>query len=144
MSYIYVHVTLFLVIGVATYTDLRWRTIPDWLIMKGLGLILLIRIFNSDQNQWRYFLGLFVASGVLYLAALLIPGSVGGGDIKLMALVGLAIGWQESLLFLCLILILAGVCGVIGIMVTKNRKMKIPLAPFFLIAQTSMLAIGLS
>lgn len=143
MSYTYVQVSLFLILGIATYTDLKYRIIPDWLTMNGLGLMLLTRLFISDQNQWHYFFGLFVASGVLYLAALMIPGSVGGGDIKLMSVVGVAIGWQDSLLFLCLMLAIAGLCAVIGMLVTKNRRMKMPLAPFFLISQLSLLSLGL-
>ncbi|AZK47851.1 hypothetical protein EIM92_18165 [Paenibacillus lentus] len=72
----------------------------------------------------------------------MIPGSVGGGDIKLMSVVGVAIGWQESLLFFCLMLAIAGLCAVIGMLVKKNCKMKIPLAPFFLISQLSLLSLG--
>ncbi|MGG1880326.1 A24 family peptidase [Paenibacillus cisolokensis] len=142
MNYTYVQLSLFLILGIATYTDLRWRIIPDWLTINALGCMLLIRLFISDQSHWHYFSGLFVASGVLYIAALLIPGSVGGGDIKLMAVVGVAIGWQESLLFLCLMFTIAGVCAVFVMMITKNRKMKIPMAPFFLISQTLLFAMG--
>lgn len=124
---------LFVLIG-STYTDLMNRVIPNRLIWIGLGYMLLARLFISDQAYWQYILGVVAASGLMYLAALLIPGSFGGGDIKLLAVVGAAIGWWKSLVFLWLLLGLSGVFAVFCFLFLRKRNLKIAMAPFFLVA----------
>lgn len=136
MNYIHVGVALFLILGVATYTDLRWRIIPDKLVFVGLVYFLVLRLWYADQPYYSYLLGMIAGTGILYVCALIRPGSFGGGDIKLLAVVGVAIGWQESLLFLCLLLGIAGMFSIIVLLIRKNWTMKIPLAPFFFISQT--------
>ncbi|MCE3203459.1 prepilin peptidase [Paenibacillus sonchi] len=125
---------LILILVCATYTDMRERVIPNRLVLVGLGYMLLARLFIADQFYGYYVLGVVVASGLMYLIALFIPGSIGGGDIKLLAVVGAAIGWRESLIFLWLLLAVAGVFAVVGMLIWRNRKLRIPMAPFFLMA----------
>ncbi|QQZ58914.1 prepilin peptidase [Paenibacillus sonchi] len=125
---------LVLILIYATYTDLKKRVIPNRLVLVGLGYMLLARLFIADQGYGYYVLGTVAASSLMYLAALFIPGSIGGGDIKLLTVVGAAMGWWKSLVFLWLLLGLAGVFAVIGMLIWRSGKLKIPIAPFFLAA----------
>lgn len=60
------------------------------------------------------------------------PSTMGGGDIKLLAMIGAFLGWQQSLLTLFLACILG---GVIGIMVKiKTKGSLIPFGPFIAVA----------
>ncbi|MNI76790.1 hypothetical protein D3C73_1330400 [compost metagenome] len=103
--------------------------------------MLLARLFIADQGYWQYALGAVAASGLMYLAALIKPGSIGGGDIKLLAVVGAAIGLRDSLIFLWLLLGIAGTFAVIGLLIWRNKKLKIPMAPFFLAANLVCLTV---
>ena len=46
---------------------------------------------------WEYLLGFAVGGGVLALLSL-VPNGMGGGDVKLFAMIGMALGWKLVLL----------------------------------------------
>ena len=54
----------------------------------------------TDYTDWpRYVIGLFLVSGFLYVIYLVTHGrGIGGGDVKLMAVCGLLLGWQLILI----------------------------------------------
>ncbi len=125
-------------LGIATYTDLRWRIIPDRLLMVGLAYFLVLRFLYADQPYYNYVIGIVAGANVLYLLALIRPGAFGGGDIKLMAVIGAALGWQGSLIFLWLVLGTVGLFVIYKLLLSrmflwKERRLEIPLAPFFLL-----------
>ncbi len=66
------------------------------LFILALGLIRIV----TDYTDWpRYVIGLFLVSGFLYVIYLLTHGrGIGGGDVKLMAVCGLLLGWQLILI----------------------------------------------
>ena len=79
---------LAVVVAVSAFSDLRSRTIPNWLVMAGLaaglgGNLYFGRIVDS-------LLGFGVAS-IVYLAFYALR-AMGGGDVKLMAAVGAIAG----------------------------------------------------
>ena len=74
--------------------------------------------------------GVIAAAGALYLFALFIPGSFGGGDIKLMALLGFIYGWQFSILLLVLTLFLS----LLWSLGSRKRNGTLPMAPFIGVA----------
>ncbi|MFJ2043938.1 prepilin peptidase [Paenibacillus taichungensis] len=132
MELLWIDFPLFVILIWATYTDIKSRVIPDKLVFIGLCYFLVIRIGYADQPYFHYLLGMIAGAGILYVCALIRPGSFGGGDIKLLAVVGVALGWRQSLLFLCLLLGIAGLYAVSVFLVWKDRKSLIPLSPFFL------------
>lgn len=134
MELLWIDFPLFVILIWATYTDIKSRVIPDKLIFIGLCYYLVLRIGYADQPYFHYLLGMIAGASILYVCALIRPGSFGGGDIKLLAVVGAALGWQESLIFLCLLLGLAWVFAIVRLIISRNNKRQIPLAPFFLIA----------
>lgn len=78
--------------------DFRTYEIPAGinLFILALGLIRIV----TDYADWLdYAVGFFVVSGFLYLVHLVTKGrGIGGGDIKLMAVSGLLLGWKQILL----------------------------------------------
>jgi len=78
--------------------DLRHRKLPNRVILPalGLGAALLAAAALADQ-AWapllRAVLGAFVLFGVFLMLALISPRSLGMGDVKLAALLGLYLGW---------------------------------------------------
>ncbi len=97
------------VLAIATYTDLRFRRIPNWLV---LPFLLLGLVTSASLGGWhglgQSFLGL--AMGLLIFGAVALLGGMGMGDVKLCAAIGAWVGPQQ----LALALVLTGFAG--GIM----------------------------
>lgn len=129
MNTLLVYTPLIVLLGIATYTDLKSRVIPDKLSIIGLSYFLVLRLFYSDQPYVHYLLGVIVGAGLLYIFAVIIPNSFGGGDIKLMAVVGTALGWQLTLLFLVFMIGFA-LLYALGLKWAGYERKTLPLAPF--------------
>jgi leader peptidase (prepilin peptidase)/N-methyltransferase len=68
---------------------------------------------------------------------------MGGGDIKLLAMIGAFLGWQ-SLLFVLLISSFAGAAVGIAVMIIKGQDMKyaVPFGPFLSLGAIAYLFFG--
>lgn len=78
--------------------DFRTYEIPVGinLFILALGLI---RVITDDSNWLSYAVGFLLVSGFLYIVYWITRGrGIGGGDIKLMAVCGLLLGWKLILL----------------------------------------------
>ncbi len=100
----------FAVLGVATFTDLRSRRIPNWLVLPFLLAGIVISVWTQGwhglgQSLEGALLGL-VVYGVLFWM-----GGMGAGDVKLCAAIGAWVGPQQ----LILALVITGMVG--GVMV---------------------------
>ena len=100
--------------------DFRTYEIP-----LGINLFILtlglIRVAVDYQNFLNYLIGFLSVSGFLYLLFLLTKGrGIGGGDIKLMAVSGLMIGWKCNLLALAFGCIIGSIIHVIRMKVSKE------------------------
>lgn len=89
--------------------DLRTYEIPvgfQYFILV-LGIV---RVATDYKNWLLYVIGFFAVSVFLYLIVLISKGAaMGGGDVKLMAVCGLLIGWKLILLSLAVGCILGSV-----------------------------------
>jgi len=84
-----------------------------------------------------------IGGGVMLLIAVVSNGGMGGGDIKLMAVLGVWLGWKLLLLTLLESFVLGGVLGVLLIALKiKGRKDYIPFGPFIAIAAGVSLLYG--
>src|SRR5579863_3746057 len=71
-----------LVLGVATFTDLRSRRIPNWLVFPffGCGLVVSVRLHGwqgAEQSLYGAGLGLLIYGFLFWM------GGMGAGDVKL-------------------------------------------------------------
>ena len=85
------------ILVLAMVTDVEHRLILDVVTMPGLLLALLVNTLMSPVDWWRWVGGAAVGYGVFWLAAavgrrLFGEGALGGGDVKLAALVGGMVG----------------------------------------------------
>lgn len=130
---------LFSVLLVVSCIDLDIMEIPTGLVVAiaVLGLAPFVASFWGEKSGlpsnlpwWGYLVGVVAASVPFFLIALVTRGGIGGGDIKLMAAVGLFCGWKIVLLGAFFGVILGGLMGVIMLAVFgRNRKAMMPLAP---------------
>ncbi|MBQ2981142.1 MAG: prepilin peptidase [Lachnospiraceae bacterium] len=103
--------------------DLRTFEIP-----VGFNIFILVlgiaRVIYDFEHVWTYVIGFFCVSGFLFILYLLTAGrGIGGGDIKLMAVAGLLIGWQNIIVALCVGCVLGSIIHVTLMVVLKKERM---------------------
>lgn len=82
--------------------DLRWQEIPDRFSLPAIAAVFILNLFIGIP-AWNMVLGAAIAGGFFALQFLLSKGRwIGGGDIRLGALMGVLLGWQLTLLSLLL------------------------------------------
>jgi leader peptidase (prepilin peptidase)/N-methyltransferase len=91
-----------ILLGIAV-TDARHYLIPDEYTYGGLVLGLLLALRDGLPGLWHALLGAAVGFGILWFVAsvgsrVLGKEAMGGGDIKMMAMVGAFVGWKGVLL----------------------------------------------
>lgn len=93
----------------------------------------LINLFISPLPILDHFIGFFIISIPFYIIAYL-TGGIGGGDIKLIAIAGLLLGYQATLVAFFIASILGG-CMAIYLLLTKqkDRKSLIAFGPYLCI-----------
>lgn len=110
--------------------DLRHQIIPDSL--NGLGAIAgFLTIVISGNAFLDAVTGAFIGGGIMLFIAIISRGGMGGGDIKMMAWLGLFLGWKLTLLALIIAFVTGGVGSLLLILLgIKKRKDFIPFGPF--------------
>lgn len=130
---------LLLVLGfVAALTDVRSKRVPNKLVLSMLGIWILTIVpqlfFQTEKTILIMASGLigFLMAGLLFLIVYLISRKgLGGGDVKLMAVSGLYLGFNGVLPTMLYGSVLASLFAIILILVKKiGRKDAIPLVPF--------------
>jgi prepilin peptidase CpaA len=97
-----------IVVAIATFTDLRTRRIPNWLVLPFLLAGFVVSGLLHGAPGVRQSLGGF-AVGALLFGLLCWLGGMGMGDVKLCAAIGVWIGPSQMLLALVLTGIVGGV-----------------------------------
>lgn len=121
-------ISLFIIIFVS---DITYMLIPDKILLVFAGLFLLERIFIPLTPWWDSLLGAFIGFTLLLLIAIVSKGAMGGGDIKLFAVVGFVVGTKIMLLSFFLATLYGAVFGIIGLALKRlERKKAIPFGPF--------------
>lgn len=123
------------------FIDLDYQIIPDSITLPGIVLGLAAAFLPGGIGIKSAAIGLFVGGGSLYLIALLgewlfKKEAMGGGDIKMAAMLGAFLGWQKVLLvFLSSAVIGLIVSVAIMAVSSKLRQTRvIPFGPFLAIA----------
>ncbi|MDC3416978.1 prepilin peptidase [Aquibacillus salsiterrae] len=118
----------------AVLTDIREKLILDVITLPSIVLLLIIRMFIGGQPFLFYLLGGAVGFGLLLLIAIVSKGGMGGGDIKLYAAIGLALGPIQTIMSLVLASLFGAVIGIVFISTgLVKRKEPIAFGPFILI-----------
>ena len=113
-----------------TFIDLKFQIIPDELTVGGVFLGLAVSFFTPLGIKGAL-LGLGVGGGIFFALAIIYPGGMGGGDIKLMAAIGAFTGWKLTLLTIFTGSLLGAVAGISSMaFYGKSRKDRIPFGPF--------------
>lgn len=119
--------TVLAILLAVAFIDADTMTIPN-----GLVLALLIPAvcapFAFPETGWlSRGIGVVAVSLPLLLLSLVIPGSFGGGDIKLTAVCGFLLGWENMLLAAFLAILPAGAYAIF-LLATKRRERRAHMA----------------
>lgn len=122
--------------------DLDCMIIPDGLNVT-MFILCLILMYLRDITLIDSLIGMLCISLPMFLLNLIIPDSFGGGDIKLMFVSGIALGWKYSLLAAFIGILLAGsYCIYLMIRKLVDRKGHIAFGPYLAIGIFIALSYG--
>ncbi len=120
-----------LLLATAAWKDIRTRRISNAIVL-GIAAagIFSIPFFPAISLADRG-IGVFCVSLPLLILTMIVPGSFGGGDIKLMAASGIFLGWEANLEAFALAVFLAGGYCIWMLLRKKlNRRERIAFGPF--------------
>jgi leader peptidase (prepilin peptidase) / N-methyltransferase len=123
--------------------DLERQVIPDRITLPGI-VVGFVTTFLGTRVSWLdSLIGILVGGGILFAVIMLSGGSMGGGDMKLGAMMGAFLGYKLALLALFLAVILGGFVA-LGLLSTgiRRRKDPIPFGPFLAAAATVAILWG--
>lgn len=133
---------------IITFIDLHHQIIPDVISLPGIPVFFFLAVFFMNLTVWESLLGILIGGGCLFAIAFLYETitkreGMGGGDIKLLAMLGAFLGWK-SLFFILFVSSLLGVVVGVSAMIIKGQNMKyaIPFGPFLSIAAAAYLFVG--
>lgn len=113
---------------IITVTDLAYMLIPNKIVYPAFFLFFVLRWISPLDPWWYAFVGSAVGFGLLLLIAIVSKGGMGGGDIKLYAVLGLVLGVWNTLLSLFLASLIALGYGAF-ILAKRKQKSRVPI-PF--------------
>lgn len=119
-------------LATVTLTDLRRRVIPNRVLALGSAAILAVLVLMSPERIALHLTTAAVAGGAFLALALTARGELGMGDVKLIAVMGLALGAHVTTA-LAWAIALAGIAAA-AILARRGwhagRGATLPLAPF--------------
>ncbi len=150
LSYQYFLFLLFVaLLIVISVIDLHHKIIPDILSLPGIVLGLAISFIPGNNPSWlNSLIGMVAGGGVLFLVAVVyerLTGreGMGGGDIKLLAMIGAWMGWQSLHLVVLLSSFIGAVIGITFLLLSgKGLRFKIPFGPFLSLGALLVLFFG--
>jgi len=121
---------------VITFIDFKHQLIPDVISLPGILFCFLCSFIVPWIGPLESLLGILFGGGILYVFALgyqllTKKEGMGGGDIKLLAMIGAFLGWKGALVTLILGACVGSIIGLILIICKgKDLKYAIPFGPF--------------
>jgi len=118
------------------FIDIDHRIIPDAISLPGIPIGFAAAFFLPSITYIESLIGILAGGGSLLLVAWVYSlitkkEGMGGGDIKLLAMIGAFVGWKGVLLTIFLSSAFGTLCGlVVMIRSGKNMKLAIPFGPF--------------
>ncbi|OGR33190.1 MAG: peptidase A24 [Desulfuromonadales bacterium GWD2_61_12] len=121
---------------VITFIDIDHQIIPDVISLPGIVVGFLCTFALFPQGWISSLLGILAGGGSLYVVAagyefFAKKEGMGGGDIKLLAMIGAFLGWKAILPVIFISSLLGSLVGVpLMLMKQADGKLAIPFGPF--------------
>ena len=133
---------------VITVIDLYHQIIPDVISIPGIGVGLLGALIIPHFTFFNSLIGMLLGGGSLFVVATLYQWlfkreGMGGGDVKLLAMIGAFLGWESVILTILFSSLIGSITGIIIIALKgKNLKYAIPFGPFLSLGAVTALFYG--
>ena len=145
-SLIYIILSSALII--IAFIDLNQQIVPDVISLPGIVIGFIISFFVTYISFINSALGVLVGGGIILIIG--IAGSVifkkeamGGGDVKLAAMIGAFLGWRYMVISLFLGFFLGALAGIFLIISKiKSREDVVPFGPFIVLGSFITLLWG--
>jgi leader peptidase (prepilin peptidase)/N-methyltransferase len=130
---------------VISFIDLDVRIVPDIISLPGIAIGLFFSLFAAFvipdplsvvPTPWSSFFGILIGGGFLLATAWIYEKftgveGMGGGDIKLLAMIGAFLGWQSIPLTIFFASLAGSLIGIAVMIATgAGRRLALPFAPF--------------
>jgi len=134
-----VYIILSSALIIIAFIDLNEEIVPDVISLPGIVIGFILSFFVPYISFINSALGIVVGGGIILVIGL--AGSVifkkeamGGGDVKLAAMIGAFLGWRYIVISLFLGFFVGALAGIILILSKiKNREDAIPFGPFIVL-----------
>jgi leader peptidase (prepilin peptidase) / N-methyltransferase len=114
-----------------TGIDVDHQIIPDAITLPGIVTGVLANLAIPTASVLDSLAGIALGGGIFLAIILLSGGGMGGGDMKLGAMLGAFLGWKLALVGLFVAIVVGGVVAVVVLTAgRKGRKDPIPFGPF--------------
>jgi leader peptidase (prepilin peptidase)/N-methyltransferase len=114
-----------------TAIDLEHQIIPDALTLPGTALGLAWALLAGRPGWAESLLGILLGGGIFFVIIVASRGGMGGGDMKLGAMLGAFLGWKVLLVGLLLAILSGGLVAVVLLALGRaGRKDAVPFGPF--------------
>jgi leader peptidase (prepilin peptidase) / N-methyltransferase len=119
-----------------TFIDLDHRIIPDVISLPGILVGLAVSFVSPLVTPIDAVLGMLAGGGVLLAIAVTYQAirgqeGMGGGDVKLLAMIGAFLGWQSVFVTLMVASLIGSLIGVALMLYQRaDTKLAIPFGPF--------------
>jgi len=141
----FVFISALIVIAVI---DLYHQIIPDVVSLPGIGVGIIGGLILPNITFLNSLIGLLVGGGSLFLVATLYQWlfkreGMGGGDVKLLAMIGAFLGWKAVIMTILMGSFIGSLSGIILMMFKgKDFKYAIPFGPFLSLGAVISLFFG--
>ncbi|CAG9619508.1 prepilin peptidase [Sutcliffiella rhizosphaerae] len=114
--------TLISMLIIIVISDLHYMLIPNKILLFFFALFIVERIFIPYLSITGHLLGLVVGFLIPFLIAVISKGGMGGGDVKLFAVLGFVLGWELVIFTFFLSSLIGMIAAVIGMLFGKVKK----------------------
>ena len=131
-----------------TFIDFEHQIIPDRITYPGVGLGLVLSFLYpallNTSSRWEALLNSFLGAFLGFVSLLLIgllgkwifkKEAMGGGDLKLLAMIGAFLGWEAVFLIIFVSSLVGSVVGLTLLSLRKKKRLEyIPFGPYLALA----------
>jgi leader peptidase (prepilin peptidase)/N-methyltransferase len=131
-----IYFAFFASLTLVSFIDLPHRIIPDVISVPGILIGLVISLLHPQMSFKDSLIGVLLGGGSLYIVASVYHlvakrEGMGGGDIKLLAMIGAFIGWKGVLFTILCSSFIGSVVGVTLMLASSaDSKYAVPFGPF--------------